>query len=48
MVARLQELGPRFTLKLLSMQKGLWDPRHAEFEHKWKADMNVKRRRFYL
>ena len=48
MVARLQELGPRFTLKLLSMQKGLWDPRHAEYEHKWKADMNVNRRRFYL
>ena len=31
-VARLQELGPRFALKLLSMQKGTWDSRHGEYE----------------
>lgn len=31
-VARLQELGPRFTLKLLSLQRGLFDPKKGEFE----------------
>jgi ribosome production factor 1 len=30
--ARLQELGPRFTLKLQSLQKGLFDPKQGEFE----------------
>ncbi len=30
--ARLQELGPRFTLKLQSLQKGLFDPKHGEYE----------------
>ena len=29
---RLQELGPRFTLKLLSIQKGILNWRHGEFE----------------
>ena len=38
-VARLQELGPRFALKLLSLQKGTWDSRHGEYEwiHKVRA-----------
>ena len=29
---RLQELGPRFTLKLLHIQKGILNWRHGEFE----------------
>ena len=29
---RLQELGPRFTLKLLSVQKGILSWKHGEFE----------------
>ena len=31
--ARLQELGPRFTLKLMSVQKGIFDSEHGEFEY---------------
>ena len=31
--ARLQELGPRFTLKLMSVQKGTFDSRHGEYEY---------------
>ncbi|PRQ33243.1 putative anticodon-binding, Brix domain-containing protein [Rosa chinensis] len=30
--ARLQECGPRFTLKLISLQHGTFDPRGGEFE----------------
>jgi len=32
-IARLQELGPRFTLKLMSVQKGTFDSKHGEFEY---------------
>lgn len=28
----LQELGPRFTLKLKSLQKGIYDPKNGEYE----------------
>jgi ribosome production factor 1 len=47
--ARLQELGPRFTLKLLSLQKGTFDARGGEFEwvHNRKA-MDTSRRKFHL
>lgn len=31
--ARLQELGPRFTLRLMSVQKGTFDSRHGEYEY---------------
>ena len=47
--ARLQELGPRFTLKLRGLQKGLFqDPQNAEHEFKWKTKTDVNRRRFFL
>jgi hypothetical protein len=47
--ARLQELGPRFTLKLQSLQKGTFDSKHGEFEwvHKRK-EMDTSRRKFHL
>lgn len=48
-VARLQELGPRFTLKLLSLQKGTFDSKAGEFE--WlgsKAGAVSGRKRFAL
>ena len=35
--ARLQEIGPRFTLKLYSLQNGVYDPKHGEFEWKWRV-----------
>ena len=31
--ARLQELGPRFTLKLMNVQKGTFDSEHGEYEY---------------
>uniref|UniRef100_A0A7R9VIK0 Brix domain-containing protein n=1 Tax=Chlamydomonas euryale TaxID=1486919 RepID=A0A7R9VIK0_9CHLO len=46
--ARLQELGPRFTLKLEALQKGTFDTREGEFEWVHKKDMDTSRRRFFL
>lgn len=47
--ARLQELGPRFTLKLRALQKGVFtDPEKAEHEFKWKTKTDLNRRRFFL
>ncbi|GMH46025.1 hypothetical protein BSKO_13989 [Bryopsis sp. KO-2023] len=43
---RLQELGPRFTLKLISLQKGTFDSKFGEFEWTKKKDMKAKRRYF--
>ena len=48
MRARLQECGPRFTLKLQSMQKGTFDSKHGEYEFKHAWDMDTIRRRFHL
>lgn len=47
--ARLQELGPRFTLKLLSVQKGTFDSKTGEFEfvHR-RGEMDTSRRKFHL
>jgi len=43
----LQELGPRFTLKLRSIQKGTFDSKYGEYEwiHK-RHDMDTSRRKF--
>lgn len=46
--ARLQELGPRFTLRLQSLQKGTFDSKHGEYEWLHKTDMDTSRRRFHL
>jgi ribosome production factor 1 len=46
---RLQELGPRFTMKLVSLQDGPFDPKFGEFE--WirkKKDEALLRRKFAL
>jgi len=47
--ARLQELGPRFTLKLKWIQRGTFDTQFGEYEwfHKRK-EMDTTRRRFHL
>jgi len=47
--ARLQELGPRFTLKLKWIQEGTFDTQFGEYEwfHKRK-EMDVTRRKFHL
>lgn len=47
-VARLQELGPRFTLKLRSLQRGTFDSKTGEYEFVHKPDMNTNRRKFVL
>ncbi|XP_038067983.1 ribosome production factor 1-like [Patiria miniata] len=45
----LQELGPRFTLKLRSLQKGTFDTKFGEYEwvHK-RHEMETSRRKFFL
>lgn len=47
-IARLQECGPRFTLKLLSLQHGTFDSKFGEYEWVHKADMDTSRRRFFM
>ncbi|KAL1525516.1 hypothetical protein AB1Y20_020372 [Prymnesium parvum] len=46
--AYLQELGPRFTLKLKSLQLGSFDTQHGEYEWKHKPELDTSRRRFHL
>ncbi|KAK4753282.1 hypothetical protein SAY87_022080 [Trapa incisa] len=48
MIARLQECGPRFTLKLISLQHGTFDTKSGEYEWVHKPDMDTSRRRFFL
>lgn len=45
---RQQELGPRFTLRLQSLQKGTFDSKQGEYEWVHKTDMDTSRRRFHL
>jgi len=47
-ICRLQECGPRFTLKLLTLQHGTFDTKSGEYEWVHKADMDTSRRRFFL
>ena len=44
----LQEIGPRFTMRLLYVQKGLFDQEKGDYEWMYKDKMGVKRRKFYL
>ena len=44
----LQEIGPRFAMRLLYVQKGLFDPEKGDYEWVYKDKMGVKRRKFYL
>ncbi|GLT34253.1 hypothetical protein SLA2020_087770 [Shorea laevis] len=46
--ARLQECGPRFTLKLMSLQHGTFDTKGGEYEWVHKPEMDTSRRRFFL
>ncbi|EFA80639.1 brix domain-containing protein [Heterostelium album PN500] len=46
--ANLQELGPRFTLKLMSLQHGTFDTKSGEYIHLHKAGMDVDRKKFVL
>ena len=44
----LQEIGPRFTLKLRWLQKGTFDTKHGDYEFLWKPDMQKSRKRFFI
>eukprot|EP00484_Ammonia_sp_Unknown_P028565 CAMPEP_0197036470 /NCGR_PEP_ID=MMETSP1384-20130603/13963_1 /TAXON_ID=29189 /ORGANISM="Ammonia sp." /LENGTH=326 /DNA_ID=CAMNT_0042466651 /DNA_START=33 /DNA_END=1013 /DNA_ORIENTATION=+ len=44
----LQELGPRFTLKLIYLHEGLFDPKYAQYEWKWHEDMGTQRLKWHL
>ena len=46
--ANLQELGPRFAMRLLYVQKGLFDPEKGDYEWLYQDKMGVRRRKFYL
>jgi|EP01047_Picozoa_sp_COSAG01_P075309 ribosome production factor 1 len=46
--ARLQELGPQFTLKLRSLQLGPFDTETGEYEWYHTAEMDTSRRRFHV
>lgn len=46
--ARLQELGPRFTLKLRWLQHGAFSLKHGEYEWHQKKEIETSRRRFFL
>lgn len=46
--ADLQELGPRFTLKLMSLQKGTFDLANGEKVWEYKPSQDKNRRRFFL
>lgn len=48
LVVRLQECGPRFILKLISLQHGTFDSKGGEFEWVHKPEMDTSRRRFFL
>lgn len=49
--AKLRELGPRFTLRLKSLQHGTFDSKYGDYE--WiiqgrRHDMETSRRKFFL
>lgn len=46
--ANLQEIGPRFVMRLLYVQKGLFDPEKGDYEWLYQDKMGVRRRKFYL
>ena len=48
MRARLQELGPRFTMKLKWLQEGLFDTQFGEYEWIHKRGQMTNRKKFHL
>jgi len=44
----LQEIGPRFTLKLRYLQHGTFDPQTGEFEFLWRPDSQVSKKRMFI
>lgn len=46
--AELQEIGPRFTLKLKWLQKGTFDTQSGEYEWAHKPELDTSRKRFHI
>jgi ribosome production factor 1 len=44
----LQEIGPRFTLKLHALQLGTFDKKNAQYEFIWRPDSQVDRKSFAM
>ena len=44
----IQELGPRFTLKLQSLQRGTFDTKFGDYEWMHKPELDTSRRKFHL
>ena len=44
----IQEIGPRFTLKLQWLQKGTFDTKYGEYEWVHKPELDTSRRKFHL
>lgn len=44
----LQEIGPRFTLKLRYLQHGTFDSKKGEYEYIWRPDSQVSRKQFAM
>lgn len=45
---KLQEIGPRFTLKCRYLQHGTFDAKAGEYEYIWRPDSQVSRKRFFV
>lgn len=45
---KLQEIGPRFTLKLRYLQHGTFDSKAGEYEYIWRPDSQVSRKKFFV
>jgi len=45
---KLQEIGPRFTLKCRYVQHGTFDSKSGEYEYIWRPDSQVSRKRFFV
>lgn len=45
---KLQEIGPRFTLKCRYLQHGTFDSKEGEYEFIWRPDSQVSRKRFFV
>jgi ribosome production factor 1 len=44
----LQEIGPRMTLKLMSVQHGTFDPKFGNYEYMYHPRMQVSRKKFFI
>lgn len=45
---KLQEIGPRFTLKCRYLQHGTFDSKAGEYEYIWRPDSQVSRKKFFV